>query len=392
MALWDKGYEIDPEVLRYTVGRDFIVDSKLVPYDCRASAAHAKMLRAIGILNQEELEDLLEGLDEIVELWEKGDFIIAQEEEDCHTAIENYLVAKKGEVGKKIHTARSRNDQVLVALRLYEKEALAQIRDRLDELSRALPADDETPLPGYTHMQRAMPATVGMWMGSFRAAAEDDLRLVDAVVGVIDQNPLGSGAGFGIPVIEIDRDATTRELGFGRVQENPMYAQLSRGKFEAAILGVLSQIMFTMNKLATDLITFSTKEFGFIKLPEKFCTGSSIMPQKKNPDVLEIARANYHVVLGHELAIKSLMGNLISGYNRDLQLVKEPLFNSVEATCQTVTVMTLVVRGLSVDREKCAEAMTEELHATEEAYKLVKEGTPFRDAYRKIGERFSGGE
>jgi argininosuccinate lyase len=390
MALWDKGYEIDPEVLQYTAGRDSIVDLKLIPYDCRASAAHAKMLHHIGILNQNELGQLLEGLNEIMKLWENGDFAIEREEEDCHTAIENYLVAKKGEVGKKIHTARSRNDQVLVALRLYEKEALARIRDQLDVFSRALPAADETPLPGYTHMQRAMPTTVGTWMGSFRAAVDDDLILIDAVVGMIDQNPLGSGAGFGIPVFEVDRDATTRELGFGRVQDNPMYAQLSRGKFEAAILGVLSQIMFTMNKLATDLIVFSMKEFGFVKLPEKFYTGSSIMPQKKNPDVLEIARANYHVVLGHELAVKSLMGNLISGYNRDMQLIKEPLFAAMETTHQTLRIMTRVVRDLSVDRERCAAAMTEELHATEEAYKLVKEGMPFRDAYRKIAERFFG--
>ncbi len=168
-----------------------------------------------------------------------------------------------------------------------------------------------------------------------------------------------------------------------------MYAQISRGKFEAAILSALSQIMFTMNKLATDLITFSMKEFGFVKLPERFCTGSSIMPQKKNPDVLELARANYHVVLGHELTVKSLMGNLISGYNRDMQLIKGPLFSAVETTQQTVSIVTRVVRGISVDKKRCAEAMTDELHATEEAYKLVQEGIPFRDAYRKIGRRFA---
>ncbi len=390
MTLWDKGYEIDREVLWFTIGRDHIVDLTLIPYDCRASAAHAKMLHDIGVLSRDELEQLLAGLNEIVTLWEKGDFIIEREEEDCHTAIENYLVAKRGDVGKKIHTARSRNDQVLVALRLYEKEALAQIRDRLEEFSQALPAEDQTPLPGYTHMQRAMPTTVGTWLGSFKAAAKDDLILLDAILEVIDQNPLGSGAGFGVPVFEIDRELTTRELGFKRVQNNPMYTQLSRGKFEAAILGALSQVMFTMNKLATDLIVFSMKEFGFVKLPERFCTGSSIMPQKKNPDVLELARANYHVVLGHELTVKSLMGNLISGYNRDMQLIKEPLFSAVETTHQTVSIVTRVVQGLSVDKKRCAEAMTDELYATEEAYKLVKEGIPFRDAYRKIGERFAG--
>jgi argininosuccinate lyase len=388
MPLWDKGYKIDKEVLAYTVGKDPAVDLTLVPYDCAASAAHAKMLEKIGVLTSIELAQLIEGLDEITALWKKGELVIRQEDEDCHTAIENTLVAKYGDVGKKIHTARSRNDQVLVALRLYEKEALADIRRRLEVFSRALPVDDETPMPGYTHMQPAMPTTVGMWLGSFRAAAEDDLKFLDAVLDVIDQNPLGSGAGFGIPVFEIDRNMTARELGFARVQDNPMYAQLSRGKFEAAVLGVLSQIMFDMNKLATDIMLFSMKEFGFVSLPEAFCTGSSVMPQKKNPDVLEIARANYHVVLGQELAVKSLMGNLISGYNRDMQLIKEPLFHGVEVTKQTVTIMTRVVQAVSVNAERCAEAMTDELYATEEAYKLVKQGVAFRDAYRMIAERF----
>lgn len=392
MPLWDKGYEVDKRVLAYTVGNDHVTDLTLVPYDCAASAAHAKMLEKIGVLSSSELARLLEGLGAILELWKKDAFVIRQEDEDCHTAIENYLVSKYGDVGKKIHTARSRNDQVLVALRLYEKEALAGIRAVLEAFSKALPVDDPTPMPGYTHMQPAMPTTVGTWLGSFASAAEDDLRLLDAVRGMIDQNPLGSGAGFGVPVLEIDRDLTTRELGFGRVQDNPMYAQLSRGKFEAAILSALSQIMFDMNKLATDMITFSMKELGFLSLPESFCTGSSVMPQKKNPDVLELARANYHVVVGQELTVKSLMGNLISGYNRDMQLVKEPLFRAVDLTRQTVEIMTRVVREMSIARARCAEAMTEELYATEEAYELVKRGVPFRDAYRKVAAKFTGRE
>jgi argininosuccinate lyase len=388
MALWDKGYEIDKEVLAYTVGNDPALDQTLVPYDCAASAAHAKMLEKIGVLAPEELAQLLEGLEEITVLWKRGEFVIKPEDEDCHTSIENILVAKYGDVGKKIHTARSRNDQVLVALRLYEKEALAEIRTLLVAFARALPADDATPMPGYTHMQPAMPTTVGMWLGSFASAAEDDIKLLDAVLDVIDQNPLGTGAGFGIPVFEIDRDMTTYELGFERLQDNPMYAQLSRGKFESSILGTLSQIMFDMNKLATDVILFSMKEIGLVSLPEAFCTGSSVMPQKRNPDVLELTRANYHVVVGQELTVKSLIGNLISGYNRDMQLIKEPLFQAVNVTKQTVTIMTRVVQGMSVNADRCAEVMTEELFATEKAYELVKEGIPFRDAFRTIAEMF----
>jgi len=273
---------------------------------------------------------------------------------------------------------------------LYEKEALVDIRARLQTFSKALSVDDPTPMPGYTHMQRAMPTTVGTWLGSFAAAVDDDVKFLDAVLNMIDQNPLGSGAGFGIPVFEVDGKMTAQELGFARVQDNPIYAQLSRGKFEAAVLSVLSQIMFDMNKLATDLITFSMKEFQFLILPETFCTGSSVMPQKKNPDVLELARANYHVVLGNELMVKSLMGNLISGFNRDMQLTKQPLFESVDVTAQTVQIMTRVVNAMSIDAERCAKAMTNELYATEEAYKLVKKGVPFRDAYRTIGEKFVG--
>jgi argininosuccinate lyase len=388
MALWDKGYEIDKDVLAYTVGNDPEVDLTLVPYDCAASAAHAKMLEKIGVLTSDELRQLLEGLDEITALWNKGEFVIEPEDEDCHTAIEKALTAKYGDLGKKIHTARSRNDQVLVALRLYEKETLADMRTRLEAFAQALPVGDETPMPGYTHMQPAMPTTVGTWLGSFRAATEDDVRLLEAVLDMIDQNPLGSGAGFGIPFFEIDRQLTAQELGFARVQENPIYVQLSRGKFEVAVLSVLSQVAFDMNKLATDIILFSMKELGFVSLPESFCTGSSVMPQKKNPDALELARANYHVVVGYELTVKSLIANLISGYNRDMQLMKEPLFKAAEVTKQTVTIMTHVVEAMSVNAERCAEAMTDELYATEEAYKLVQLGAPFRDAYRKVAESF----
>ena len=237
-------------------------------------------------------------------------------------------------------------------------------------------------------MQKAMPTTIGLWLNSFADAVDDDIPLLDCVFKTIDKSPLGSAAGFGVPNIKIDREYTADLLGFAKVQINPMYCQMSRGKFESGIINVLSQVMFDLNKLSTDLILFNMKEFGFVEFPDEFCTGSSIMPQKKNPDVLELIRAKYHVVLGEEFKTKSLMGNLISGYNRDIQLTKESLINSVEITQSCLEMMILFLKGIKVNKENCQKAMSKELYATEEAYELVKKGVSFRDAYREIGEKY----
>ncbi|MBI4440094.1 argininosuccinate lyase [Candidatus Woesearchaeota archaeon] len=393
MKLWKKDFELNREIERFTVGNDYILDFKILPYDLIASEAHARMLERAGILNREELKKLLKGLAEISSLNASGKFRINQEDEDCHTAIENYLTLKLGEVGKKIHTARSRNDQVLAALRLYEKNELDKIRallkDYQDALRSAIKKYSKVQLPGYTHMQKAMPSSIGMWLGSYCDSVNDDLKLLDSIYGIIDQNPLGSAAGFGVPVFAVDRKFTAKEMGFSRVMGNPMHCQLSRGKFESLIINVMSSVMYDLNKLATDMMLFSMAEFAYVSLPKEFCTGSSIMPQKKNPDVLELIRAKYHVVLGEEFKVKSMIGNLMSGYNRDLQLTKEPLINSIETTKSCLRMMALVLSGLKVNEENCSKAMTPELYATEEAYKLVKKGVPFREAYRKIGEKFS---
>ena len=393
MKLWKKDYELDKEIELFTVGNDYILDNKLIPFDCIASIAHAKMLRKVGVLSAVEEKNLIGGLNEIMNLQKNGKFVLKIEDEDCHTAIENFLTQKYGDIGKKIHTARSRNDQVLTALRLYEKDGFNKIRELLNNCQIALKATikkyGKIPIPGYTHMRKAMPSSIGMWLGSYLESLEDNLLLLNSIHRLIDQSPLGSAAGFGVPVFKVDREFTAKELKFSRVMKNPMYAQLSRGKFEASIIGLMSSVMCDLNKLSTDLMLFSMSEFGYISLPKEFCTGSSIMPQKKNPDVLELIRAKYYVVLGEEFKVKSMIGNLPSGYNRDSQLTKEPLINSIEITKSCLKMMALVLSRLKINEENCSKAMTPELYATEEAYRLVKKGVPFREAYRKIGEKFS---
>ena len=390
MKIWDKGIELNKRIERFSVGDDYLLDYKLIKYDCLASIAHAKMLESINLLSELELKQLTFALNEIIKLDSK--FEIKQEDEDCHTAIENYLIKKCGIVGKKIHVARSRNDQILTALRLFEKEELNEIKELINEFIVALDlvilANEFVFLPGYTHMQKAMPTSVKTWLGSYVCSMNDNLLLLDFVINLIDKNPLGSAAGFGVPVFELDKNLTAQELGFAKVMDNPMYCQFSRGKYEAQIVNVISSIMFDLNKLATDFMIFSMKEFSFIKLPPNFCTGSSIMPQKNNPDVLELIRAKYHIILGEEFKIKSLIGNLISGYNRDVQLTKAPLMNSIDIVKDTLSISSFVLSGIKINKDNSKKALSKELYATEKVYELVKKGIPFRDAYKEIGKLF----
>ncbi|OGS49648.1 MAG: argininosuccinate lyase [Elusimicrobia bacterium RIFOXYB2_FULL_62_6] len=390
MKLWDKGCALDKDIEAFTVGDDYLLDRRLVRHDCAASIAHARMLRRARLLSSNELARLEKALRKIMALDEKGRFAVKKEDEDCHTAIENRLVSECGDAGKKIHTARSRNDQVLTALRLYEKEALGEMKKSLAGFHKALSSAKKkwngVPLPGYTHMRRAMPTTAGAWLGCFCDSAADNALLLDFAVKLIDQSPLGSAAGYGVPVLKIDSRFTAAQLGFAKHMQNPIYAQMSRNKFEATIAHLCSQVMFDLNKLSSDLIMFSMPEFGFVTLPNAFCTGSSIMPQKKNPDVLELVRGKYHIVLGEEFKIKSLAGNLISGYNRDIQLAKGPLFACLDAALASLRIMSVVVGGLKFERKNCV--LAEELFATEEVYRLVSRGVPFRDAYRQVAEKF----
>ncbi|MBF0313397.1 MAG: argininosuccinate lyase [Oligoflexia bacterium] len=401
MKLWQKkgskaSEVVDTLIHHYTIQNDPLLDLRLLPYDALASMAHAKMLVKIGLLKPGEGKALVSELQSIYELSLEGKFPIAASDEDCHTAIENHLTKKLGEVGKKIHSARSRNDQVLTAIRLFEKAMLEKMEQESRHLQKALTAlikkHGKTTLPGYTHMRQAMPMSVSMWLSQYADALKDHLKLLAAVRTLCDQSPLGTAAGFGVPaILKIDRKMTAKALGFKRVQKNPLYAQLSRGLFEGSISHFCASLMLILNRLASDLILFSMKEFSFISLPAKFCTGSSIMPQKLNPDVLELVRANYHVVLAEEFKIMGITSNLISGYNRDLQLTKAPLFNAIEVTLSSLAVTAHVIKGITINTQKCIEAVrsSEELYATHEAYRLVvEEGVPFRDAYRMIANKY----
>ncbi|HLD87407.1 MAG TPA: argininosuccinate lyase [Candidatus Nanoarchaeia archaeon] len=392
MKLWKKGYDVDKAIERFTVGTDYALDQKLVPYDCKASLSHAKMLLKIGVLSKKELSSLQKGLEQILDLHAKGKFIITQEDEDCHTAIENHLIKSIGEAGKKIHTARSRNDQVLTALRLYEKHELKQILSLVANLRFAIASSmkkyGKITLPGYTHMQKAMPTTIENWFSAYDAALKDDESLLSHVLATIDKSPLGSGAGYGIPILKIDRAMTSKDMGFSGVMQIS-YAQNSRGKYEALIVDAISQITMDLNKIAADLMLFSMEGFSYFTLPKELCTGSSIMPQKKNPDVLELLRAKHAMVVGYSVQIKMISQGLISGYNRDLQLTKEPLFSAIDCVKDSLAISEHLFRKLIVNSEACKASLSKDLYATEEAYKLVKKGVAFRDAYREIGKRYS---
>ncbi len=365
-----------------------MIDQKLVKYDCIASIAHAKALQKAGILKSSELKRLTAGLNEIVLLDSKGKFKIEPEQEDCHTAIENQLTKKLGYLGKKIHAGRSRNDQVIAALRLYEKDELVRLQLLIIKLISAIKKfsgrTKNIPVPGYTHLRKAMPYTVGKWAEAFAESLQDDLLLIKAAYSLINQNPLGSAAGYGVPVISIDRKLTAKLLGFSKVQNNTLYVQNSRGKFELFILHAINQVMLDLNKLATDIWLYTTVEFGYFSLPKEFSLGSSIIPHKANPDVVEIVRAKTSVFKSYCDSINSIIMNLPSGYNGDFKLTKEPLISGIETAKGCIGIMAVVMSGLEVNAGRCKEAMTPELYTTEKALGLVKRGMPFRDAYRKV--------
>lgn len=388
IKLWEKGTGINKEFEKFTIGDDYLLDKNLSYYDCIASLAHAKMLSKIGLLNGDELAALENGLNEIIGLDKQGKFEIKMEDEDCHTAIENFLITKCGDAGKKIHTGRSRNDQVIVALKLYMKSEMQKIRVSVanfeDILTRL--CEKNIPIPGYTHMRKAMPSSITVWAEGYKEAMESDMILFDAAIKFIDSNPLGSAAGYGVN-LDIDREYTAKLLGFSKVQ-SVANVQMSRGKNECVVINALLSVMLDLNKLASDLILFSMPEFGFFELPDEFCTGSSIMPHKKNPDSLELVRAKSKVVQSNLFEVLSIIQNLPSGYHRDFQLTKKPLMKSFDITGQCISIMAHLLEGLKINEENCKKAMTKELFAADEANLLVKKGMPFRDAYKLIGKKF----
>ena len=387
--LWEKGVGFDKKIESFTVGNDNDLDQILLPYDCEASIAHVKMLNKMKYLNDNESDKLIKELNFILEESKSGNFKIKKSHEDCHTAIEDHLVNTCGDSGKKIHTARSRNDQVLTALRLYYRESIDDVKKLLIDLIKSLELfsdkNGKIQFPGYTHMQKAMPSSVELWSNAYIESMNDDLKLLQTAYALINQSPLGSGAGFGVP-INIDRKFLAKELKFDSVQDNPIYCQLSRGKFELYIINIFTQIMFSINRIASDIVLFCTDEFKFFSLPDEFCSGSSIMPNKRNPDVLELLRGSYSILIGYQSQIQSLSQNLISGYNRDIQLSKEPTMRSFDLIKNCLDINTLVISGLIVNEENCKKAMTDELFSTKQVYNIVKEGIPFRQAYIKIAD------
>ena len=383
--VWQKDYDVNKEIEKFTVGKDHILDKTLLKYYIIETIAHASMLKKIRILKEDEFTKLKKELKDI--LGDKN-FDIKQSDEDVHTAVENYLTKKLGNLGKKIHTARSRNDQSNVDMRLYIKEKLFEIIDSLLKLAKTLldfsQQNKNTPMPGYTHTQKAMPSSAALWSGAFLESLLDDLILLKTAFKLNNQCPLGSAASYGVP-LNIDRKYVSDLLGFEKPQNNVLYAQNSRGKIESIVLSALTQIMIDLGKLSTDLILFSTPEFGYFELPKEFCTGSSIMPQKKNPDVLELARAKVSVVESCLFEVNGIIKNIISGYNRDFQLTKEPLMKGAEVTNDTIKIIDLVIKGMKVNKTNCIKACTPEIFATDKALELVKKGIPFRDAYKEVG-------
>jgi len=386
--IWAKNYDLDELVEEFTVGVDYLLDQDLIPFDCIGSMAHAQMLGSINILSNEEVESLKIELRKIMEVHSKGDFPIQLSDEDGHTAIENWLIERLGDAGKKIHTGRSRNDQVITAVRLYARSFLLVYLKTLSELAGVCLEFAEThkdvPMPGRTHMQIAMPSSVGLWAAAWGEELLDQIRIGLGLWDVVDQNPLGSAASYGVP-IPLDRRLTSRLMGFSRVQNNVLYVNNSRGRIESLLLDLLDQGGLTLSKMAQDMILFSLPEFGYFSLPDKLCSGSSIMPQKKNPDGLELIRAKSGTLSAYASQVKNIVRSLPSGYNRDFQETKEPFLRGCRQSLISLRIMKLTMEELKVHPENLKKGFTPDIYATDKALELVLSGESFRDAYRKVG-------
>jgi len=390
--LWDKGLPLDERVLRYTAGEDHVLDARLVAYDVRGSIAHAEMLAAVGLISESDCAAIRNGLNGLAAAFAAGEWSIRLEDEDAHTALESRLTAAIGEPGARLHLGRSRNDQVLTALRLYLRDAADDLVARIGNLRRSVAAlgerQGELLLPGYTHMQHAMPSSVALWCGGFDEAFADASDGILAAKRRIDKNPLGSAAGYGTPGLPLDRDLTTAKLGFAVTQTPVTAPQLSRGKAESGMLFEITLLLQDIGRMAADLLLFYTQEFGYVALESDVTTGSSIMPQKRNPDVLELLRgasATTQACLDEALMITA---KLPSGYHRDLQRLKAPLFRGIDLAVDSVDIMAHVLDGLVFIAANIE--LDEGLFAAEEAYKLVRDkGIPFRDAYRMVAKRYA---
>jgi argininosuccinate lyase len=386
--LWEKNYNVDALLEEFTVGQDYLLDRNLTTADCLGSMAHAKMLVRIGILTQQEEASLHMVLAAIIHEYAEGKFSVFPQDEDCHTAIENRLTSELGEAGKKIHTGRSRNDQVLTALRLYGRNYSLDIAEAVCRLVETLlvaaEKNKDVPMPGRTHTQIAMPSSAGLWFSAWAEELLDGLDLLRTVYRLGNRCPLGAAASYGTP-LPLDREYTSELLGFEAVHNNVLAANNSRGRLEACLLDALDSMGITLSKMAADLIMFSLPEFGYFSLPAEMCTGSSIMPQKKNPDGLELTRAKAAVLGSCAFEIKSIIRALPSGYNRDFQETKEPFMRGLKTALSLFRIMDRSVRKLEVNPDALRRAFTPDIFAADEAYTLVRAGRSFRDAYREVG-------
>jgi argininosuccinate lyase len=388
--LWDKGAALDERVLRYTAGEDFALDERLVRYDVQASIAHAEMLHEQMLLTDVDFEAIRGALSALGDEHDRGLWHVELADEDGQTALERRLTERIGPAGGRVHLGRSRNDQVLTALRLYLRDAVEKLTvgalGVAEALERLAEREDKTVLPGYTHMQQAMPSSVALWAGGFAAEIRDDAAGLSQVRRRIGKSPLGSAAGYGTPGLPIDRSATRSKLGFAEVQEPATAVQLSRGKAEATLLFETALLMQDLGRLAADVLLFYTREFGFLELPDAFTTGSSIMPQKRNPDVFELIRGRSATAQACLTEALGICAKLPSGYQRDLQLLKFPLFRGIDIAQQTLEILPAALDAMRFRPERIR--LDPAIHAAEEANRLVVgEGIPFREAYRRVAAK-----
>ena len=392
--LWDKGAPLDARVLRFTAGEDHALDNRLVEYDVKASIAHAEMLHDAGLLDGESLAAIRGGLQEIGAAHARGEWSVTLDLEDGQTALETLLTKKIGAAGARLHAGRSRNDQVLAALRLYLRDAVESLANDARRVAQALEIlaaqQGDVELPGYTHMQQAMPSSVGLWARGFAAEITDDVDGLRHAHRRILKNPLGSAAGYGTPNLPVSREGTRVRLDLPENHEPVTAVQLSRGKAEAEVLFQVALLMQDLGRLAADLLLFYTREFGFVQLPDAFTTGSSIMPQKRNPDVFELVRGRTATAVACLVEVLGITAKLPSGYQRDLQLIKAPLFRSLDICHESLDIMAAAIPEVRFVPERIR--LDADIHAAGEANELVaREGIPFREAYRRVGRKLRDG-
>lgn len=394
MILWNKGFEPDKKIEEFTVGNDRELDLRLAKYDVEGSMAHIRMLETIGLLTREELDKLLEALQEIYVSAENGTFVIEDDVEDVHSQVETLLTRKLGDIGKKIHSGRSRNDQVLVDLKLFMRDELRAIADSVQQLFDRLQLLSEqhkdTLMPGYTHLQIAMPSSFGLWFGAYAEALIDDVQLLGAAYRIADQNPLGSAAGYGSS-FPLNRRMTTELLGFETMHYNVVAAQMSRGKTERAAAYAIAAIASTLGRFAMDVCLFMSQNFGFVSFPDEFTTGSSIMPHKKNPDVFEIMRGKCNRLQAVPNEISLLTTNLPIGYHRDLQLLKDIIFPATTEIRSCLEMCDFMLQHIRVNEHILDDRKYDYLFTVEDVNRLTLAGTPFREAYRQIGMQVQNG-